>query len=50
MELRTGRVRREAWPPWRTETVHVTQVIVEKRNMAGGTGKGGVQYYRRSII
>lgn len=38
------------WPPWGTEEVQVTQDMVEKRNMAGETGKGEVQYYRQSII
>lgn len=49
MELRRGQVRREVWPPWRAEAVQVTQVMVEKRNLVGGTRKGGVQYYRQII-
>ena len=46
VEERVNRV----WCPWRTEVVQITQVVVEKRNMAGEIGKGGAQHFKRITI
>lgn len=35
---------------WTAEVVQITQVVVEKRNMAGEVGKGGVQHFKGITI